>query len=127
MTFDSQCIFCRIVRGEAEAHVVYREDRVTAFLDIHPVTRGHLLVVPHTHAPDLASLEPRDAAAMMVAGRHLAGAVRRTPRRGGGGVHPRGGGRAPAGLVVFPPSLPAPPPPGGGGLGFRPPPPHVAG
>jgi diadenosine tetraphosphate (Ap4A) HIT family hydrolase len=77
MANDSQCIFCRIIRGEAEAHVVYRDDRVTAFLDIHPVTRGHLLVVPNRHAASLAALDPVDAAAMMAAGRTLAGAVRR--------------------------------------------------
>jgi diadenosine tetraphosphate (Ap4A) HIT family hydrolase len=118
MTFDSQCIFCRIVRGEAEAHVVYREDRVTAFLDIHPVTRGHLLVVPHTHAPDLASLEPRDAAAMMVAARHLAGAVRRAPL-GVDGVNLHLADGAVAGQSVFHAHLHVIPRYAGDGFGFR--------
>jgi diadenosine tetraphosphate (Ap4A) HIT family hydrolase len=118
MTFDSQCIFCRIVRGEAEAHVVYRDDRVTAFLDIHPVTRGHLLVVPHVHAPDLASLEPRDAAAMMIAARHLAGALRRAPL-GVDGVNLHLADGAVAGQSVFHAHLHVIPRYAGDGFGFR--------
>jgi len=78
MDFDPHCIFCRILRGEAEAHVVYRDERVMAFLDIHPVTRGHLLIVPRRHAPGLATLDPQDAAAMMAAGLRLAAGLRRT-------------------------------------------------
>jgi len=45
----SECIFCKIVRGEADAYIVYRGHGVTAFLDKFPVSKGHLLVVPDEH------------------------------------------------------------------------------
>lgn len=79
MALDPQCIFCRIVSGEAEAFRLYRDPRVTAFLDIHPVTRGHLLVVPNEHFPNLESLDPAYAGPMMEAGRRLARALRAAP------------------------------------------------
>jgi diadenosine tetraphosphate (Ap4A) HIT family hydrolase len=76
MPHDPQCIFCRIAAGDAEASRVYRDPLVTAFLDIHPVTRGHVLVVPNVHFPTLASLDAQYAAQMMAAGRRVAAALR---------------------------------------------------
>lgn len=49
----SSCIFCQIVAGEAEAFVVASGPSAVAFLDIHPLTRGHTLVVPTRHVDDL--------------------------------------------------------------------------
>jgi histidine triad (HIT) family protein len=46
---ESNCIFCRIVRGAAQASFIHRDEWVSAFLDIRPVTPGHLLVVPNEH------------------------------------------------------------------------------
>jgi len=43
------CIFCKIVRKELPAHVVYEDDDFLAFLDIHPLAAGHTLVIPKTH------------------------------------------------------------------------------
>jgi len=118
MTFESECIFCRIVRGETEAHVIYRDDRVTAFLDIHPVTRGHLLVVPHRHAPDLASLQPQDAAAMVEAAQALAAALRRAPL-GVDGVNLHLADGVIAGQSIFHAHLHVIPRYTGDGFGFR--------
>jgi histidine triad (HIT) family protein len=50
------CRFCRIVSGEAPAHVVVDEVDVVAFLDIRPLFPGHLLVVPRAHHETLADL-----------------------------------------------------------------------
>ena len=52
------CIFCDIIAGLAPASVVYRDDRCLAFMDIRPVTPGHLLVIPLEHAAYLADLDP---------------------------------------------------------------------
>lgn len=76
MSLDPQCIFCQIVSGEAEASRVYRDPLVTAFMDLYPVTRGHLLVVPNAHFPNLASLDAQYAAQMMAAARRAAVALR---------------------------------------------------
>ena len=44
-----ECIFCKIVRGELPAKIVYNDDQVTAFRDINPVAPTHVLVVPNKH------------------------------------------------------------------------------
>lgn len=43
------CIFCKIVRGDIPSYKIYEDDAVCAFLDIMPVNRGHILVVPREH------------------------------------------------------------------------------
>ena len=50
------CIFCAVVAGEAEAHIVLDEERVVAFLDRSPVFPGHVLVVPRPHFETLLDL-----------------------------------------------------------------------
>ncbi len=57
----SDCIFCRIVTDEVPASFVHRDELISAFLDIRPVTPGHLLVIPNEHVvfthdlPDLVA------------------------------------------------------------------------
>ncbi|MFO7711215.1 MAG: HIT domain-containing protein, partial [Candidatus Woesearchaeota archaeon] len=46
-----QCIFCRIVREEIPAKKVYEDDTVLAVLDINPLYKGHILVLPKEHYP----------------------------------------------------------------------------
>ena len=43
------CIFCKIVKKEIPASVVYQDRNFLAFLDINPVSDGHLLVIPKNH------------------------------------------------------------------------------
>ncbi|WP_041450830.1 HIT family protein [Hoyosella subflava] len=73
------CIFCDIVAGRAEASRVYEDDKVLAFMDIRPMTRGHLLVIPKTHATNLAELDPELAGPIFATAQRLAAAVRRSP------------------------------------------------
>lgn len=47
-------IFSKIVRGEIPADIVYRDDLVTAFRDIHPLAPTHVLIVPNHVIPTLA-------------------------------------------------------------------------
>ena len=47
------CVFCRIVAGDEEAFVIGSSAGAVAFLDIAPLSRGHSLVVPTAHVPDL--------------------------------------------------------------------------
>lgn len=46
---EPNCIFCRIATHEISADIVYENDHIIAFLDINPVTKGHVLVIPKTH------------------------------------------------------------------------------
>jgi hypothetical protein len=52
-----ECIFCEIVARQAEASVVYEDETVVVFMDLNPVTPGHLLVVPCEHAVGLEDLD----------------------------------------------------------------------
>jgi diadenosine tetraphosphate (Ap4A) HIT family hydrolase len=45
------CLFCKIVRKEIPATIVHEDDTTLAFLDIHPVTEGHTLLIPKEHHP----------------------------------------------------------------------------
>lgn len=75
---DPTCIFCRIIRGEIPASVIYRDDLAVAFMDIAPVNPGHLLVAPTAHAASLADLEETSGARLFVVGQRLASALRRS-------------------------------------------------
>jgi histidine triad (HIT) family protein len=72
----AECIFCRIVAGEAPASVVHRDERCVAFLDIRPVNPRHLLVVPLRHAPHLADTDAETTAHLMRVAHRLAAALR---------------------------------------------------
>ena len=50
------CLFCRIVAGEADAHRVVETDDVVGFLDVRPVFKGHVLLVPREHVVTLSDL-----------------------------------------------------------------------
>jgi histidine triad (HIT) family protein len=55
----ADCTFCKIIAGELKAHVVYENESVLAFLDIHPASRGHVMVIPKVHAESLERLDDR--------------------------------------------------------------------
>ena len=57
---SDSCHFCTIVSRQASAEIVYRDDRVTAFRDIHPVAPTHILIVPNKHIESVNALEPKD-------------------------------------------------------------------
>jgi len=72
---QDRCIFCRIVRGEAPAHKIYEDERVLAFLDIHPSAPGHTLIIPRAHVARIEDLSAEDAAALFAALRGLIGKI----------------------------------------------------
>lgn len=63
MISDPDCIFCKIVAGTIPCFEVYRDEHVLAFLDIGPLSRGHLLVIPLNHRATLAEMTDDEAAA----------------------------------------------------------------
>jgi histidine triad (HIT) family protein len=52
----TDCIFCKIIRGEIPSKIVYQDEDVVIFPDINPITPVHLLVIPRKHIESLASL-----------------------------------------------------------------------
>ncbi len=71
------CIFCAIIRGEIPAYKVFEDRHAFAFLDINPFGRGHTLVVPKFHAPDLFHLPPEELAGVMPAVQRVATLLKR--------------------------------------------------
>ncbi len=53
---EENCIFCKIVRGEAKASKVYEDDDILAFLDINPLAKGHTLIIPKKHFVDITDI-----------------------------------------------------------------------
>lgn len=70
------CLFCRIVAGEAEAHVVLDEPDVVGFLDVRPVFKGHVLLVPRRHVDTLVDLPDDLVVPLFTAARRTADIVR---------------------------------------------------
>ena len=70
------CIFCEIVAGRSPSEVVWDDEDVLAFMDVNPVTDGHVLVVPKTHSVGLTDLDPGVAGQMMQVAQRLAVALR---------------------------------------------------
>lgn len=60
------CIFCKIVKKESPATIVFENDQVIAFTNIHPVAETHLLIVPKEHIASVMNIENSDFFADMV-------------------------------------------------------------
>ncbi len=72
---DPSCLFCRLAAREGEVSLVYEDERTVVFMDIQPIVRGHMLVVPRAHAASLSELEPEDGARLFRAGQLAAAAL----------------------------------------------------
>lgn len=72
MSVPDDCIFCAIVSGQIPATKIDEDDRVVAFMDINPATRGHTLVIPRKHAANVLEIDPEDLAACTAMGQKIA-------------------------------------------------------
>jgi histidine triad (HIT) family protein len=73
VSYEADCIFCRIAAGELPADVVTSDERFVAFNDLHPVAPVHVLIVPRSHVASLDEIgglpdETRVAMLSFVAG-----------------------------------------------------------
>ena len=67
------CLFCRIVRREIPAKVVYEDEEALAFRDIDPKAPTHVLVIPKTHVPSLnEATDPAMLGRLMLVARTIA-------------------------------------------------------
>jgi histidine triad (HIT) family protein len=72
---DPACVFCAIVAGETESDRVLDEDHFVAFLDVRPVFKGHVLLVPREHVVTLPDLPAPLRDGFLAAAQRLATAV----------------------------------------------------
>ena len=93
------CVFCRIVRGEIPATVVWQDDLTIAFMDIGSVNPGHMLVAAKAHVENLYGADDRLAAAMFQTAARVARAAHQALQPHGISVYQANG--AAAGQTVF--------------------------
>jgi histidine triad (HIT) family protein len=72
----ADCVFCSIVSGETEAHVVLDDGTFVGFLDARPVFKGHVLLVPREHVDTLPDLPAELRDGFLAAAQQLAVAVK---------------------------------------------------
>ena len=65
MEQQSDCIFCKIVKGEIPSNKIYEDEKTLAFLDIAPVNIGHSLVISKEHYPNIYETPEEIMAEMM--------------------------------------------------------------
>lgn len=72
------CRFCVIATGQASTYKIYEDDFSVAFLDIHPIREGHILVIPKAHQPDFYKLDEQGYMALMNTVKKMAALVDKT-------------------------------------------------
>jgi histidine triad (HIT) family protein len=77
MTYDSNNVFAKILRGEIPSVKVYEDAHVLSFMDAMPQVEGHTLVIPKEPAVDMLDLSPEGAAELMKATQRIAKAVKK--------------------------------------------------
>jgi histidine triad (HIT) family protein len=73
----SNCIFCKIIAGEIPSNKIYEDDLVFAFMDISPINKGHILVIPKEHYPSSSNIPEDVAGRMFHVGSRIGIALRR--------------------------------------------------
>jgi histidine triad (HIT) family protein len=77
------CLFCKIANAEIPSEVIYEDDYVTAFLDAHPLTEGHTLVVSKKHAENILDLADESVCPVFSAVKKVTGMLQKS-------LNPRG-------------------------------------
>lgn len=74
----NDCVFCRIVEGVEPASVIHSDDSVIALMDVQPVNRGHVLIIPKMHAAQLHDLSKDLGAQIFKVALRVSEAIRRS-------------------------------------------------
>jgi diadenosine tetraphosphate (Ap4A) HIT family hydrolase len=61
---STDCVFCRIVKGELSTYKIFDNEKTLAFLDAHPLAKGHTIVIPKIHTARLEDLGWEEAKAL---------------------------------------------------------------
>ena len=94
-----ECIFCNIIKGNAEAEIIFEDDNIIAFLDIQPINYGHTLIVPKKHYDNFLTVPSDELSKLTIATQFIAGAVKRSVNADGFNVITNNGNSA--GQTVF--------------------------
>ncbi len=112
----AECVFCKIITGELPSSKIYEDDLVLSFMDIAPLSPGHLLVIPKNHYETFPEVPRDEAAAVAAAMLKIAPAVVAAQNADGFNLLLANG--ACAGQVIFHVHFHIVPRSNGDGLGF---------
>ena len=68
----TDCIFCKLANGEIPSKTLYEDEDFRVILDLGPATKGHALILPKEHAPNLYELDDSMAAKVLVLAKKMA-------------------------------------------------------
>ncbi len=80
---EENCIFCKIVKKELPANIVYEDEKFLAFLDINPVNKGHTLVIPKKHKKNLLEEDDEILKEYLIVTKKAAKAIKKATNAGG--------------------------------------------
>lgn len=83
MTFDESCIFCKIVRKQAPASIVYEDEVVMVFLDLRPLNIGHTLVIPKAHYVDIFDIPEKELSQVHKVAKQVSFAIKKATNADG--------------------------------------------
>jgi len=72
----TDCIFCKIIEGSIPSAKIYEDEHVYAFMDIMPVTKGHVLLIPKQHIENLYEFTEEQASRLFAAAPKIANALK---------------------------------------------------
>lgn len=67
----AKCIFCEIVKGNAPCTKVYEDKATLAFLDIDPLTKGHVLIIPKAHFENIQDIDEKTLSQLTLAAKKI--------------------------------------------------------
>lgn len=71
-------IFAKIINGEIPSHKVYEDDNFLAFLDIRPMVKGHILVIPKKEVDYLFDMNPEEYTSLLLAAQKVAKGIKKS-------------------------------------------------
>ncbi len=72
----SDCVFCKIVKGEIPCFKVYEDEKLLAFADINPISKGHVLIIPKRHFENMWEATEEELLAVMRLAKKLIHAIK---------------------------------------------------
>jgi histidine triad (HIT) family protein len=84
---DENCIFCKIAHKEIPSDKIYEDENVFAFLDIHPVNKGHALVIPKKHAVNIYDIEDEEISKVIKTAQKIAKQLKVVVKADGINIH----------------------------------------
>lgn len=72
------CTFCKIINKEIPSSIVFEDEDVVAFMDVHPANTGHILVLPKKHVQSLLDLDNVFASSLFSVAKNICTAIKKT-------------------------------------------------